>query len=309
MLLSASALFGCRPNPPLTLAYHPFSGYAPAYLAESLELWPLERIKSYRTANAVQSAELLRSGQVDAALLTLDETLRLVSAGVRLRVALIVDQSLGADVMLARQPISELAKLRGQRLGYEVGAVGELLAYAVLDKARLKQDEIQRVTVDFNRHEAAWQQGEVDFLITFYPVSTRLCRKGATVVFDSRQTPGLILDVLAVREQSLGAKKAALSDLIHGWFLALERIQRYEGDTHWRLAQWLELPPAEVYAGFDGLDLFDAAENRAWLRARAGKALFDEKASELAAWMAQRGLLAKEIKPKLAFADLLPDPR
>ncbi|MCX8049588.1 MAG: ABC transporter substrate-binding protein [Methylohalobius sp.] len=307
-LTSLTMLVGCRSTSPLVLAYHPFAGYAPAYLAQSLELWPTKWIESRLTTSSSQSAKLLRTGQADAALLTLDEVLRLVASGVALRVVLVVDQSLGADVVLARAPLVELAELRNRRIGYEPGTVSELLARELLDAAGLTPSDAYQVPFRLDQQEAAWRRGEVDFLVTFHPVSARLRRQGAVVVFDSRKTPQLILDVLAVREQALHSKRAALSALIEGWFRGLERVQRYEEDTRWRLTPWLGLTPEEVYAGFDGLKLFDVAENRAWLQTEGGARL-SQRAHMLADWMKQHELLASPAVPELACDDFLPPPR
>lgn len=283
-------LAACSREAPLVVAFHPFPGYAPAYVAETLPLWPRGVIATRHTSSASESITLLREGKADAALLTLDETLSARASGLPLKVVLIVDRSLGADVLLCRQPLRDLAALRGLRIGHEASGVSELLTQAALRKAGLRYADIRPVHAPFDRHEALWRGRQVDCLATFHPVSRRLEEAGAYPVFDSREAPELIWDVLAVREEALASKKHALETFVAAWFQALRHLRSHEEDTRWRLAPWLGVREEAVFEAYAGLLLLDARDNRRWLAGHAGSR-FQQVATQLAQRMQNARLL------------------
>jgi NitT/TauT family transport system substrate-binding protein len=55
------------------------------------------------------------------------------------------------------------------------------------------------------------------------------------LLFDSRQIPGEILDVVAMRE-SVVTKSVAADALINGWFRALDYLQKHPDDVARRVA-------------------------------------------------------------------------
>ena len=69
------------------------------------------------TNSAPQSLDLLASGKIDGAGLTLDEVLRALERGIDLSIILVCDISAGADVLLARPGINTLSALKGRRIG------------------------------------------------------------------------------------------------------------------------------------------------------------------------------------------------
>lgn len=258
-------LTACNDTGPLVVAYHPFPGYAPAYVAETMAYWPKGKIKVNRTSNASESARLLASGQADAAFLTLDEAMRLGGTGEDLRVVLIADESVGADTILTREPLNNLHELQGLRIGHEKDAASELLLKYALNTAGLGYKDISPVHLTHDQQEAAWVSGELDALVTYEPLTSRLVERGAHRLYDTRHTPGLILDVLVVRVDAIEKQPSVIETLARGWFQAKAHIEHNPVDTRWRLSGWLKLQPAKVYMQFSGLQLFDIQGNRQWL--------------------------------------------
>jgi NitT/TauT family transport system substrate-binding protein len=83
-----------------------------------------------------------------------------------------------------------------------------------------------------------------------------------TRLFDSRQIPNTIVDVLAVRSDALDhAHAKALKHLVATHFRALDELTHNPQDSAYRMAGHLNLPAAEVLAAFRGLMLPKLAEN------------------------------------------------
>lgn len=301
VLALALWLAACSQPSPLVLVGHPFAGYAPAWVAQTVGLWPADQVVFEPTRSSLESTQRLRTGQAQAALLTLDEAQRLHAEGVPLSIVLVVDRSVGADVVLAHSH-KDASSLAGRRLGFEAGGVSEFLARAYVAQQGGRWQDIQPVDIPYPQQEAAWREGRVDLLATFHPVSAHLRAAGAVPVFSSRQTPGLIWDVLVVREPLTWQQRRALRRLRAGWFAGLDHLRRYEEDTRWRLSGWLELPPEEAATSLDGLWLLDEAENRRWLTGNPAplRAVLAAQAARLVHW----GLLPADQQDEAAALDI-----
>lgn len=256
---------GCTPSRPLTVASHSWPGYELMFLARREGWLPAQGLRLLETGSATESITALRNGHAAGAALTLDEVLCARGEGIPLTVVLVFDVSAGADAVLARPGIHTLAGLKGARIGIEEDALGGLMFNRVLEKSGLKPSDLQVVPLTPDRHVAAWHEGSLDALITYEPNVTQLEKSGAVRIFDSRQLPATIVDVLAIRNDALARHAAAVRALVAGHFRALNHFVSNHGDAAYRIGSRMKLDAAEVLDSFRGLDLPDAAVNRTYL--------------------------------------------
>ena len=140
--------------------------------------------------------------------------------GIDLKVALILDVSDGADVVLARPPLT-LRQLEGRRIAVEDSAGGAIMLSALLAAAGLRIEQVRKVSYTLDRSVDFYRQKQADFVITVEPWGSRLEQVGAQRIFDSRRIPGRIVDVLAVRADAAKSHPAALRQLVRAHFQAL----------------------------------------------------------------------------------------
>ncbi len=124
-------LSGCARATPVTVGIHPWPGYEPLLLARDFG-WLGEAVVLQEGSNAGESIAGLKDGKLNAACLTLDEVLSVRASGVPLTVILITNESVGADVVLARPDIRTPAELKGRRIAVEQGALGSLVLQKLL---------------------------------------------------------------------------------------------------------------------------------------------------------------------------------
>jgi NitT/TauT family transport system substrate-binding protein len=284
-------LLDCARKPPLEIGIHPWIGYETLYLARGFHwLPPSLRLQEGRGASELLAG--LRAGKLDAACLTLDETLRARAEGIPLAVAMVFDASAGADAVLARPGIPDLAALPGRRLGVERNALGELMLAKVLEHSGLTAKALTVVDLPVNQQLAAWHQGTVDAVISFEPTCTLLMREGARVLFDSRQIPETIFDVLAVRRDRVRDRRAALAALVAGHFRGLSHLQTNRQDAIYRIAARQGVRPEEVGLALGGVLLPSLAGNHAYLAAQGSRLL--EAARAISTILVRSGVLARE---------------
>lgn len=294
-VLAALAAGGCttEPQPPLRVGTNVWPGYEPLYLARELGFYHDTEVRLVEYSSATQVIQAWRNSAIDAAALTLDEVLRLAEDGHRPRVVAVLDISNGADALLARAPITRLGQLRGRRIGVEDTAVGGYLLGRALQQAGLARTAVRVVPLQFHRHEPAFVRGEIDAVVTFEPVRSRLLARGAHVLFDSRRIPGEIVDVLVVRPEALDRQPQRVRHLVGGWLRACRELERDRPRAARLMAPRLQLSPAEFLASLDGLRLPDLAENHQLLGGRSPAMV--GPARRLAAEMLAQRLLRAEI--------------
>lgn len=296
----------CTREEPVTVAGHVWVGYEPMYMARAMGWLDPQRVSLLETANSGESLAALRSGRVDGAALTLDEVLQARGQGLDLRVVLVFNLSVGADVLLVRPPITELAELRSRRVGFEHGAVGQLLVSKALDKVGLSLADIEAVDLTMNAQLAAWEAGLVDAVASYEPTASRLRAAGALAIFDSSEIPMAILDVLAFRADRLNARTdTAVRHLIAAHFRALSHLNDNPEDAAFRMAVRLGLPPDRVLPAFRGLVLPDVTNNYRLLQGAQAPLL--ESSRELVEFKLATGMLSvPQSLDDLIEADYLP---
>lgn len=298
----AALAAGCRaPEPPVRVGSIVFPGYELMFLARELGLLPPEQLRLVEMNNNTDNLRALALGRLEAAALTLDEVLEGRARGLDLRVVLVLDVSAGADVVMAAPHVRTLQDLKGRRIGFEEGASGAVMLGALLASAGLGVDEVVKQRIPLASTVQAFYSYDLDAVVTIEPWATQLQSGDAHRLFDSRQTPGLIVDVLAVRGDALERSLDALRVLVAAHFKALELFRADPSAHAAALAPRLRLPPADVPEAFKGLELPDAATNRRWL---APQGLLRQSAERL-----DQILLKEGLTPAAGNFGTLADPR
>jgi NitT/TauT family transport system substrate-binding protein len=281
-----------RAEEPLVVASHVWPGYELMFLAQREGWLPQQGISLIETNSATVSRSILTARKADGAALTLDEVLRLRVAGESLTVVLVFDVSAGADVVLARAGIDTLRDLAGKRIAAERSGLGALMLHKVLKAAGLPLQAVTAVSLPVDDHFTAWRQGRIDAAITFEPFASRLREQGAHVLFDSRQIPDTIIDVLAVRESALRSRARALSALVAAHFRALAHFRANPRDAAHRIAPHMKLTGPEALEAFRGIVLPDIAANRQYLGGTAPSLL--AAARSVSSILVAAGILPRE---------------
>lgn len=291
---------------PLTIASHIWPGYELMYLARNEGWLPTQGLTLVETNSATESLNALYTNKVLGAAITLDEVLHARSQGIELTVVLVFDVSAGADMLLAKPGIETIGALAGKRIGVERSAVAELMLNKILQAAQLSATEITIVPVRIDEHLNAWHDNRVDALVTFPPIANQLLAKDAYRLFDSRNIPDTIFDVLAVNSAFLQSHAETLGNLISGHFKARERLLHSPEDASYRLATRLGLSGPDVLASYQGLELPDIKNNRQFLATPNGDLL--TAAKNLSALMVNAGFLSQQDPlTNLVSAEFLPE--
>ncbi|HEY9700825.1 MAG TPA: ABC transporter substrate-binding protein [Allocoleopsis sp.] len=289
-----------QPATPLRIGFNVWPGYEPLHLAGELGYYkdkPLELV-DYPSATEVSRA--LRAGNVQIAALTLDETLLQEESISGIKIILVMDISAGADVLIAHPEIKNLSDLKGKKIGVETNALGAYMLSRMLDFAKLSPQDVKIISLGVSEHEQAYKTNQVDAVITFEPVRTKLLSTGAKILFDSNQILGEIVDVLAVKEETIKQRQKDLESLLKGWFLALDYLGKNPEQAAKIMAAREQTTPKQFLESLKLLKIPNLEENQKLLSGQ--DPTLKESAKRLAKVMLEKKLLNQKIN-----SDTLPD--
>lgn len=301
--LSVAGLAGCSGSGPLRFGIHPWVGYEPLYLADDFN-WLPETVALVPGTSAKDSMDGLLSGAIDGAALTLDETIRLSSRGLELLVVAVVDVSAGADVLMVRPSITDLAGLKKQRIAVELNGVSGIMLFKILEVAGLSPNDVIKVDLPVSEHAQAWSRGEVDACVCYEPTASMIENAGGVRLFDSSDIPETIFDVLVVTREAADRNPRAVRDLVSGHFRGLQHLVRSMHDSVYRIATRQGISPDEVRTALATVMLPDLAANQRYLRTEGS---IETMARSLSSLMMAEGMIEQnpEIQ-QLSDASFLP---
>lgn len=249
---------------PLKLAHSTWVGYGPFYIAEAKGFFEQEGVEVELTVmeNTPLKMGALMAGRIDLVASTADEFPIYMKPGKPLKYILAVDNSNGGDGVVSNKDIGSVAELKGKTVAFEEGSVSQFFINALLREAGLSQDDIAMVNMTATDAGVAFAAGRVDAAVTWEPHLTQGANTdhGRRLV-DSAQKPGLIVDVVAVLEETATARQDELRGFVRAWQRALDFLASNPEESHRIMAAgvggWLEDPAvfAETLAGIEYLGL------------------------------------------------------
>jgi NitT/TauT family transport system substrate-binding protein len=264
MLLASTASAAQDSGRPIKLGLSAWPGWFPWYIAEEQGFFSQEGANVQLVWFPVysDSIQALSAGQLDANSQTLSDTLGPLAEGVPLSVVLVNDNSAGNDAVVARAGIQSVADLKGKTVATELGAVDHFMLLMALQRAGLSQNDISFVNMSVNDAAPAFIAGRLDAVAVWQPFISQIQRTGqGRVLFDSRELPVLIPDLLVARSDLLQQEPAQLQAILRAWYRSLEFIQRSPDQAYAIMARHAETDLDEYRDFAGGTRLFSLADN------------------------------------------------
>ena len=257
------ALVACQPvpPPPLKVGVNAWVGYDPLVLAREKGLMDAQQVKVIELSSSSESLRNVRNGLIDAAALTLDEALRLADEGMDVKIVAVLDASAGGDVVVASEAVGGLDQLRGKTIAVESTTVGAVMLRRLLQAAGLKEADVVVHHMEAGQHLAALRSQRIDAVVTYEPFAGALSEAGFRAIFDSRQAPGDIVDVLVVRADVLAARAEQVDALLTGWQRGLLALEHDPAGGAQLLSQGLGMAPERYLATLRGLRFYSARQS------------------------------------------------
>lgn len=181
-----------------------------------------------------QRTALLNSGQWNCLLTTLD-SVALSSPGV---ITAIVDETAGADQLWGRD-VATINDLKGKRIAFSRGSVGEYFVYYALSIAQLSpRSEVTLVPQDSVADAvAAFNDGQADAVSGWEPDIYEAESSGGVPLLSSNQLR-IVIDVVVTSRQSISQDADLVQDFHDAWFDTLKaQVEQFDTAAA-QIANW-----------------------------------------------------------------------
>ena len=269
-MLAASTVItaGAAQAETLILGHSTWVGYGPFYIARDKGFFAEEGIdlELRIMENTPIKMGALMAGQIDLVASTADEFPLYMKPGTPLHYILAVDNSNGGDGVVSLKDITTVADLKGHTVAFEEGSVSQFFINALLREAGLGQDDIEMINMTATDAGVAFAANQVDAAVTWEPhLSQGAATDHGHVLVDSSQKPGLIVDVVAVREDTIAEHGEELAGFVRAWQRALDFLESNPDEAFAVMAAgvggWLE-DPEEFKATVTGIEYLGLERNR-----------------------------------------------
>lgn len=303
LTISTVILGGCNEKEraeEIRIGMNTWPGYEPFVLAKDLNYLD-ERVYVSRLDSATDVIKSFKSDLVDVACITLDEAIIMQNSSEdEIKVIAVMDFSTGGDVIIAKKNIKSLKELRGKRIGVESTALGAFMLSRALDfTPELTINDLKILNIGYERHQNEFETNEIDAVITFEPVKTKLLQNtDAHVIFSSKQIPGEILDVIVVKTKTIKNKNSELKKVINAWYKTVEYIKYNRNKSLKMMAEYENVSLAEFIVAYDGLTVPSFSDNKLFFNST-----LEETIGKINNTLFKKQLIEEDLNTKALYTD------
>jgi NitT/TauT family transport system substrate-binding protein len=259
-------LAACAGEPPsaepLRLRLVTWPGYAPLYAVAEHDLAAPTMLDVSTSELAQDNYRAFAEGRVDVLATTLHSAIQFADQGTETVIIMVTDYSNGADGIIARPGIDEVADLRGQRVGVESGSISHYVLLRGLQQAGVSEEDVEIVNVVVGEAIAAIDDGTVDAAVVWEPVLSEYVQThNVPPLFTTASIPNEVVDVLVVHPELIEQRPNDLTNLVRGWDEAVQRWREGSPQVSRTMARSMTLREEELRQQFTKIELVDLARN------------------------------------------------
>lgn len=251
------------------MGIEPWLGYGPWRVAQAKGYFKKNgldgvSITNFTTDDQINAA--LASGKLDGANIATHTMLRLAAAGLPIKAVLLEDESTKADAILGGPGINAVKDLKGKSVAYEEGTTSDILLQYALARNGMSINDVKKVPLAAADAGAALIAGKVDAAVTYEPYLSAALKQGkAREIYTAGEDPGLVGDVLVVREDVLKSRPGQVAALLRSWGDAVAYYGSNKADAQAIITKAVGAKPGSLGSAFAGVKLYTLQDNVAQL--------------------------------------------
>ncbi|MCL4515651.1 MAG: ABC transporter substrate-binding protein [Firmicutes bacterium] len=265
--LAGGGALAAKPADAIKISLPTWSGYAPLLLAKEKGYFEKHgaNVEFVVIQGLAERKQALAANRIQGMATALDVHVTLAAAGIPIKVVVAMDHSSGGDGILAKPGIKSLADLKGKTVAFMQGSTSHLFFLTALEKSGVPEDAVKAVDMTAGDAGAAFVAGKVDAAVTWEPWLSKAEKEGAgKVLVSTRDFPGLIVDSLAFRADTVKQNPEAIKGIVAAWYEAIEFWKAHPDEANAIMARALNWSVAEFAETLPGLSFYDKAANLAF---------------------------------------------
>ena len=280
----------------IKMGIEPWLGYGQWHIAAKKDLFKQAGLGSVEIISFNTDADInaaLAAGQLQCGNIATHTAMNFIAAGLPLKIVALLDVSKTADAMISDGSVTDIKGLKGKQVAYEEGTTSDILLNYALSQNGMTIADIQKVPMPASDAGAALIGGKGPVAVTYEPYLTLAMNQNPKVkmVYSAGENPGLISDVLVVREEFLKEKPGQIVALLKAWDLALADYRKDTAGGRAIISQAIGAKPEELATAFDGVVYHSLAENKTEL----GGNFMSKVIPEVQAAARTAGILQKDV--------------
>ncbi len=266
VLLLTACNFFSRPqlqSPPLKFAYSAWPGFFPIAIAQEKGFFTSQGVKveTFVRENGEGLLADFGAGKFDGIFSSLGEIIPISATNnSTVRLILMTAESAGADAIVAQPQIKAIADLKGKTIGVGLGSFGELFVTRMLEQNGINTDQVTFVNASGEQIPDRLKSNTIQAGHSWEPYVSQVVKTGSRVLFTSKQTPGLMPDVMTFQRKVLRERPADIQAFVRAWFQAVEYWQTHSQEGNAIIGKVLKIPPDTI--SLEGVKFLTLSDNR-----------------------------------------------
>ncbi len=281
----------------IKIGINEWTGYDPFILADKVGFFEKNNVsvEIKRFASATDEVEALKNGEIHGGGFTLDEAFSIIDSGFNSKIVLVVDYSMGGDMLVGQKEVTNTRQLVGKTIGFEGSVVGEFLLDRALRESHVKRNQVKLIDIQADEWLSAFKEKKIDALVCFNPIATRLLHDyEANLLFSSADMPFEIIDVLLFSASFYDSNQLAITNILKAWFETLQYITTDLEEAADIISIEKNISPKEYKTSLNDLISVDFETNKAIMDARSNENIY-KYSQVIVDFMLTEGLLLQRI--------------
>jgi len=277
----------------ISIATIPWIGLTPLYIAEDKGFFEEEGVAldlNTFSANG-EALSAFVAGRLTAMSAVSSEVIIVKSQDKDFKVVMVEDNSVGADGILARDSVTDVADFKGKKVAVDQSGTSYFFLLQVLKEAGLTKEDITAINIDSAGAAAAYQSGNVDIAVTYAPFLQQADNEvsDGRIIYDSAKMPTAIIDMYLFDTAFVTENPEAVQGFVNAVFKGLDFLNNNREDGLAIAAARLEIDPEALESDLSGIKLPDISTNQAMITNPESDLYIMPSLTELADFLAEQG--------------------
>ena len=298
----AACISGCanRGARSYRIGLGPFVGFGPLYLAQEKGYFQQAglNVELVVLTGLAERNSALKAGKIDALAAPVDYFVLSAGNNLPTTIAMSIDESDGADGIVAKSSIKTIQDLRRKRVAVQRGLPSEFFLRALLQQSGMKWTDLETVDMETAQGGAAFIAGKVDAAVIWDPWLTKAKQEGkGWILASSKEFPNLIVDCVAFNNDVVSRSPQDVQSIVDTLYKAIQYSRQQPAEANQIMAPHFLVDAAKYADILTGLKFTGLERNRQYFGTAAAPGPIFSVASRASQLWMEAGAISRPVEP------------